>query len=114
MTEEILNRLFKCPGCKCVFFNNHDLQHHKSTFGPGKHEEEYNRLHRQIEHNNDQEDEHTWMPSKFGTNKHILLSSKDPRLSQAIRQQGRVRLGNYTYTFSSDQKWIIKEYVGGN
>jgi hypothetical protein len=107
MSEDDKNWLKKCPGCPCTFFSVNDMKRHQKAFGTGNHEEEFHKLHRQAEHY-EQEDEQTWIQSKYG-NKQLILSSKDPRLAQAIRQNGSIKAGGYTYTFSTDQKWILKE-----
>jgi hypothetical protein len=115
MSEDDKNWLKKCPGCTCTFFSKNDLHLHLKAFGTSNHEEEFKKLHRQAEHyeeDNDQGD--TWMPSKYGGNKKLKLSTKDPKLAQAIRQSGTIHAGGYTYKFNSDQKWIIKEHTEGN
>jgi hypothetical protein len=52
MSEENLNRHYKCPHCPCIFLTAADLEKHAKCFGSDKvaHEGEYRRTHGRIEH----------------------------------------------------------------
>jgi uncharacterized C2H2 Zn-finger protein len=110
VAEDDKNWLIKCPGCSCQFFSKHDLRKHLNAFPATNHEKELQNIHRQAEHEN-LEGDLIWIQSKYGAGK-LLLASKDPRLAQAIRRQGKIEMGAVTYHLSQDEKWIIKERTG--
>lgn len=104
---ETPNKAYPCPGCKCVFFTTKDLKTHRATFNPGKHEEEFKTLHKQIEHDEDIEDpQGDWYPSKYGDGAFLKLVEKDLDLANKIRQNGPLTMGRYMYKVQG--KWIIK------